>query len=457
MKKAFAFLLLTITTALFLSACSHDGAQLSADSPVTLNLWHVYGSQTESPLNSLIDGFNRSTGREKGVLVNVTSVTNSTDIDAALIASAQREPGAAALPDMFTAYPRIVEKLDSERLLNWSEYLSDEALSSYMPDFLSEGMFGERLLMLPIAKSTELCFINRTLFERFAAENDASLDDMTDFEQLFELCMRYYDWSGGQSLFQINDFYHYFITGVSSLGGDFMTKDGSGGRIDFASDAFERVWRPMARAGIHGGLCIEDGYASDRWKTAEVISNIGSTAGILYLRNYVTYADNTTHAIETAILPYPRFAGASPTVMQRGTGLFAVLSDDERKNRAAAIFAGWITSGQPNVEFVTKAGYLPVTKEGFDSLISGAYSVSNEKYRLLYDTVSGMYGSYAFCAQPRYDGAADVQAKFERSIKQVLRSAHAQYARRTDAGENAEAVMSQLESAALDELIQLMQ
>ena len=43
----------------------------------------------------------------------------------------------------------------------------------------------------------------------------------------------------------------------------------------------------MARAAIHGGLCTGDGYASDRWKTAEVISNIGSTAGMLYLRDYV--------------------------------------------------------------------------------------------------------------------------------------------------------------------------
>lgn len=57
----------------------------------------------------------------------------------------------------------------------------------------------------------------------------------------------------------------------------------------------------MARAAIYGGLCTGDGYASDRWKTAEVISNIGSTAGMLYLRDYVTYQDNTTEEIETAV------------------------------------------------------------------------------------------------------------------------------------------------------------
>lgn len=69
----------------------------------------------------------------------------------------------------------------------------------------------------------------------------------------------------------------------------------------------------------YGGLCVQDGYASDRWKTAEVICNVGSTAGILYLRDYVTYADNTTEDIETLILPYPAFADTDPAVVQRGS------------------------------------------------------------------------------------------------------------------------------------------
>ena len=80
-------------------------------------------SQTESPLNDLVQEFNTTIGRERGVIVEVTSVTNSSDIDASLIASAQNLPGAARLPDLFTAYPRMAEKLGEERLMDWQVHI----------------------------------------------------------------------------------------------------------------------------------------------------------------------------------------------------------------------------------------------------------------------------------------------------------------------------------------------
>ena len=449
MKKTIA-LMLVIMLLLTLTACrSGEGDQPSASDPVTLTMWHVYGSQTESPMNEMIEEFNRTVGREQGIVISVVSVTNTTEIDAALIAAANNEPGSVALPDLFTAYPRVAESIGTDRLLDWSSYLTQDEIAAYVPEFTAEGMFDEKLLMLPIAKSTELCFVNKTLFDRFCADTGVSIESLSDFEALFGACDLYYDWSGGQTMFQINDFYHYFLANIASMGGSFIVD----GEIDFASDEFLRVWSPMARAGIYGGLCVEDGYASDRWKTAEVISNIGSTAGILYLRDYVTYEDNTTEDIETLILPYPAFRGAAPAVVQRGSGLFAIRSADERKNRAAAVFALWITGGDANVEFVTQAGYLPVTQAGFDKLFSDTGAVENEKYRMLYNAVSGMYGNYAFCTLPRYEGAGDVQPAFEKAVKYALSTAHQEYVRRTSAGEDAQTVMAELDQWALSEVI----
>lgn len=453
MKRYLALLMLLLLLPTLLTGCSGGKDQLSASDPVTLTMWHVYGSQTESPLNELIDEFNRTEGKTKGVSVSVVSVSNSTEIDAALIASADHEPGSVALPDLFTAYPRVAEKIGTDRLLDWKTCLDDKTLAQYVPDFLEEGMFGEQLLMLPIAKSTELCFVNKTLFDRFAVEKNASIDDMRDFDKLFALCDAYYDWSQGQTLFQINDFYHYFLVNMASLGGNFIQN----GRIAFDSEAFQRIWKPMARAGIYGGLCVQDGYASDRWKTAEVLSNIGSSAGVLYLRDYVTYPNNTTEDIGTVILPYPSFEGTTPSAVQRGTGLFAIRSEEPRRNKAAAVFASWITQGSHNTEFATQTGYLPVTSAGMNDLLTDTSGVKNEKYRMLYNAVSKMNGQYAFCALPRYEGAADVQSAFEKSMKAVLGSAHQEYLRRVEAGEDASTLMDELEARALAELRDLMQ
>ena len=302
--------------------------------------------------------------------------------------------------------------------------------------------------MLPIAKSTELLFLNKTIFDRFAADTGASEKDLLHFEPLFHLCSQYYDWSGGLEMFQINDFYHYFLVNIAGRGGEFV-QDGT---LDCSSKEFEQVYFPMARAAIYGGLCTGDGYASDRWKTAEVISNIGSTAGMLYLRDYVTYQDNTTEEIETAVYPYPSFSDASPAVIQRGAGLFAMKSTDERKNEAAAVFGKWITEQKHNLDFVTASGYLPVTQNAFSTLFSDIGMVKEEKFRMLYGAVDQMYGSYTFYPLPLYDGSGETQSRFEETIKSVLSIAHRDYISRIEQGEDPETVMSELLDASLSEI-----
>jgi len=447
MKRITHLILASLFFILSFTGCS-EKVELDPDNPVTLTMWHVYGSQTESPLNDSINEFNRTVGKENGIVINVVSVSSSSAIDEALTASAKNKPGSPALPDLFTAYPRVAEIIGHDRLLDWSSYFTEEDLSVFVDDFISEGYFGDRLLMLPIAKSSELLFLNQTLFDKFSAENGTVTDGLSTFEELFTACEEYYDYTGGSDMFQINDFYHYGLTGMAAFGEEFVTD----GRLNLESDNFARIWQPMAHAGIHGGLCLGDGYASDRWKTGEVISNIGSTAGILYLRDYVTYADNTTEDIETSILAYPCFTDGKAVAVHRGGGLFALKNEDERKNIAAAIFAKWLTEKENNLDFVTQTGYLPVTKEAFEQLFANTDGVENEKYRLLYNAVSGMADEYTYIKLPLYEGASEMQSSFEVNVKSVLNSAHNKYLERVAQGEDADTVLNELVITSLEEI-----
>lgn len=439
MKKSISVLL-----AAMLLLCGCGNAKPNADESVTLTMWHVYGSQTESPLNDAVEEFNETVGMENGIYINITSVTDSAEIDEMLEATLQKQPGALSLPDLFTAYPRVADKFAEGQLLDWSQYFSEEELAAYHADFLSEGYFGEKLLMLPIAKSSELLFVNQTLFDKFSAATGITMDCFADMESLLAACDAYYDWSGGGTMFQINDFYHYFLANMAAMGEEFIQD----GKIRADSPAFAAALAPVAKAGIYGGLCVGDGYASDRWKTGEVISNIGSTAGILYLRDYVTYPDNSTEDIETIVLPYPCLADGAPTVVQRGGGLFAVKNADEKKNEAIALFAKWITDEEHNLDFVTKAGYLPVKDDAFEAIFADLEKVENEKYRLLYAAVGEQYaGGYQFCSVPFFAGASDTQRDFEKLMKSTLASAHRDYLSRTASGEDAALVMDELNAA----------
>ncbi len=447
MKKTLAFLLNLVLVMTFLTGCAQHGMP-SPSEPVTLTMWHVYGSQTKSPLNTEIDEFNRSLGSTYGITVNVESVTSSSAIDRALSASANNEPGAEAMPDLFTAYPRVAEIVGTENLLSWNDYFTGDELSAFQAEFLSEGYFGEDLLMLPVAKSTEALFLNKTLFDRFGADTGISADDLATFEGVFSAARAYYDWSGGQSFLQINDYYNYAYVGMKAYGSEFVR----GGRLRLDDEAFRSIWIPLAEAAIYGGICLEEGYAASRWKTAEIIANTGSTADVLYQPDEVIYSDNTAEAIEAAALPYPTFTGDTSGVICRGGGLFAVKSGDERRNQAAYIFAKWLTDREHNLQFAASAGYLPVTEEAMEELLTGVDRMERENYRSVYKAVDTMLDSYTFYALPLYDGASESRFDFEANVKTVLKAAHNQYIRRVADGEDPRTVLDALADSSLAEL-----
>jgi len=447
MKKTLAFLLNLVILITTLTGCTAHPMPSPSD-PVTLTVWHVYGSQTTSPLNTVIDEFNRSAGNTHGITVNVVSVTSSSAIDKALAASAHGEPGADAMPDLFTAYPRVAEIVGQENLLTWNEYFTEEELSAFRGDFLAEGYFGEELLMLPIAKSTEALFLNKTLFDRFSADTGILLSSLSTFENVFSAARAYYDWSGGQSFLQINDYYNYAYVGMKAYGSEFVR----GGRLRLEDEAFRAVWMPLAETAICGGICLDEGYAASRWKTAEVIANTGSTADVLYQPAKVIYPDNTTEEIEAAALPYPTFTADTYGAIYRGGGLLAMKSDDERRNQAAVIFAKWLTEREHNLEFVTNAGYLPVTYDATDALFADFACIEQENFRSVYQAVAAMTDSYTFYALPLYDGASEIQRDFETNVKSVLKAAHNQYVRRVNEGEDPGTVLAELADKSLEEL-----
>ena len=77
-RRIKAFLLAGILLAYCCAGCS-DTAQ-KEETPTTITVWHVYGGQTDSPLNDLIDAFNQTVGKEQRINVQVTSVSNTNTV-----------------------------------------------------------------------------------------------------------------------------------------------------------------------------------------------------------------------------------------------------------------------------------------------------------------------------------------------------------------------------------------
>ena len=434
--KRWGMLLFAILSLFVLSftmtSCS---SSVKKSEPIVLTLWHVYGGQVDSPLNKIIDNFNDTYGKEEGIYVQVTSVSNTNTIHEAVLAAGKKEPGAAELPDIFVSYPKTVLSLpDSDILVDYKKYFTEEELSKYFTEFIEEGMIDDKLLVFPVAKSTEIMFVNKTLFDRFAAETGANEKDLATWEGLFKMAKQYNEWTDaktpeikndGKNFFVHDYHFNYFQVGCESLGEAFFAENDTKGSLAFGP-VFKKAWLPYADAAISGGIWLREGYATEPLRTGGAIVSMASSASVLYYEDIVTYENNVSEPIEVAAHPAPVFEGGEKLVMQRGAG-FCITKSTEEKEKAAAKFIKWLTEPEHNVEFVTKTGYMPVTKDAFKILPEYVKKLESSKYRSLYEAIAKTQEEYHFYTAPKLPNYLDLEMRFEKNVRLELSRAKQEY------------------------------
>ncbi len=433
MKKHLFLLILMVITVSILIGCG-GSAKLDPSHPVTLSLWHNYGGQLKDTMDEMIDEFNETTGAEQGIMINVTSISGSATLHEKLTMAANGDPGAPDLPDITTAYPRTALLLAEKGLLvDLNDYFTSEEISAYIPEFIQEGCIdGESLYVFPTAKSTEVLFVNNTIFQRFARETGASLEDLHTFEGIARTAQLYYDWTDqqtseiagdGKMFFMPDSLFNYSLTGGKQLDMEFI-KDG---RINTAEPGFKKVWDSYFRMAVMGQAAIFDGYATDLAKTGDIVCSIGSTAGVSFFSPTVTYADNTSEPAELAILPYPVFEGGKKIAIQRGAGMSVIKSTPE-KAYAAAVFLKWFTSPENNLRFVSSTGYLPVTKAAFGEIMSQEIAQTHDtNIKKLLQTCQQMQAEYEFFIPPLFEGIDQLQDQYESQLRDYARNSRESY------------------------------
>ena len=438
--SAFALVCLAV---MLLTSCQNNQKK-----PIDLTLWHVYGAQTDSPLNELIDRFNKTTGREEGIYIQVTSVSNTNTIHKAVLASAHEDPGASPLPDLFISYPKTVMALPNQDILvDYRDYFTQEELGKYIPSFLEEGMVNDRLTVFPAAKSTEIMFVNKTAFDRYAAETGAKLCDLKTWEGLFSMAKEYNQWSDAKTpdipndgkAFFVHDYhFNYFQVGVESLGEEFFSGEGLA-----YGQSFDRAWEPYAKAALSGGVWLQGGYATEPLRTGDAVVSVASSASVLYYTDTVTYPDNTSEKVEVVALPCPVFEDGEKLVIQRGAG-FCLKKSTREREQAAVTFLKWLTSPERNVEFVTSLGYMPVTEEAFAQYLPKAVeNLTDPMYQKLYQAFLETQKTYRFYTPPLMENYLELEGAFEYNIRRQLSEGRREYLEGRDTQQDKEAYLQQ--------------
>lgn len=432
MKKRVLSLLLSVALLLALSGCGED-TLLNKREPVTVTFWHVYGEQSGSPMDVLVQEFNRTVGTDKGVRVQVTNLSSASMIGG-FLKEAQKGGDLQDMPDLFTCHISDATALGEDNLVDWRDWFTEEELSDFVPGFLADGTAEDgKLLLFPISKSTQLLMFNGSGFSRFSQATGANYDDLATWDGFYDTARKFSDWAGTPFCALDYPIRAVELCALERGSGNLYTENGW---YDTNNAVFKECWMQFARALAQGHVVVSDLYSNTQVMTGEVLAGLGSSAAILYYNDTVTYRDGTREPMDLHVLPMPMSAGCDALMTQAGVGLGAYKTT-EQKAEAAALFVRWLTEPERNLDFVAQTGYMPVRNGAFDSIENyDKFPEPAESYQQLYAALKTMREDYTPVSEPRFEGYYSKVSALYDGLRQLQKELPA----RAAAGENVDAL-----------------
>jgi len=437
MKRKLKAACLVLSMFILLTGCSTAAKSvLDPKNPVSITLWHYYVGDNKIALETAVDQFNKGVGSEKGVVVTAVAKGSILELEKAVTDSAKGVINAEAMPDLFSTYPDKGLEIDQlGKLCDLNNYFSKDEQKLYVEAFLNDGTYdGERLLSIPIVKSTELLYINATAWNEFSAATGVDEKDLATWEGVYEAARSYYQWTDaqtpetawdGKSLIGIDSVANYIIIGNKQLGVEVI--DGKNEKAVLNHADLRKLFDIYYGGMSLGYLNAVGKFRSDDIKTRDLIAYVGSSSGAAYFPTWIE-KDNTQSPIGFSALAYPVFSGGTPTAIIQGAGMSVSKSTPE-KQAGAALFLKWFTSEEQNIPFAMTTGYLPVETGAYantdfnaslKSLSSGDQAEKN--VAAVYDiALNQIMESNTYASTP-FNGSYNVRSVLETSLTTMAES-----------------------------------
>lgn len=396
-----------------LAASLFSGCSGKKSDPVTVTVWTYYNGDQLDAFNDLTEKFNDTVGKKDGITVETKSLGTAEDLEQNVLAAVNGEVGASEVPNIFSAYSDTAYTMDQkDMLVDLSDYLTDKEKDEYVEEYLKEGDFSDdgSIKIFPVAKSTELLFLNDTDWQKFAEETGAQYEDLQTIEGLVETAGKYYNWTDsqtpetddGKALFGRDAMANYLLVGAKELGCDiFEVKDGKM-TLNFDEDVIRKLWDNYYVPYVKGYFSASGRFRSDDVKTGNVLGYVGSTSSATFFPTEVSDDSGDAHEIKLKVLPCPKFKDGDDYAVQQGEGM-VVTKSSEDEVKASIKFLKWFTQSENNIEFSVGSGYLPVTNDAnsIDKIKSVDSDISSSMEEILTKSVAeindnNLYYMHAF-------------------------------------------------------------
>ncbi len=398
-------------------------------SAVTITFWHSMGAKLQGVLDTYIAEFNklypnitiehRSIGDYDGVRDQIkTSLTAGNQPNIAYcypdhVALYNRAKVVLPMDNLISSKVEVTDADGNKTILGFTE----EQLADFIPGFYKEGsVFDEAGTMytLPMSKSTEALYYNKTFFEEHNLELPKTWEDMK------ALCIRIKQIDPDCVPLGYDSEANWFITMCEQYGSGYTSLDAKNHFIfdNEQNRAFVKEFRQWYQDGLVTTEAIYGSYTSGLFTATEgqrCYMVIGSTGGASYQSppqntSAPSDAENSEkYLFETAMATPPQINPEDPKVISQGPSLCIFKDSNPQEVLASWLFVKFLTTNSAfQANFSMASGYAPVIKSVQNNEVYKAWLEKANGYNNLQalSVQLALDQSNAYYVSPAFNGSS---------------------------------------------------
>ncbi len=250
--------------------------------------------------------------------------------------------------------------------------LTDAQIADFIQGYYNEGkQFGDgKMYTMPLSKSTEVLYYNKTFFEA------NEIEVPTTWDELEAVCAKIKQLDPNSVPLGYDSESNWFITMCEQLKLPYTSATGEHFRFNTAENrAFVAEFREWYQKGYFTTQEILGSYTSELFKATEnenrSYMSIGSSAGATHQRP--TKGDDG-YPFDVGIAPIPQADASNPKVISQGPSLCIFNKANPQEVVASWLFVKFLTTTVAfQADFSMASGYVPVIKSVADHPVYAAF------------------------------------------------------------------------------------
>ena len=311
------------------------------------------------------------------------------------------------------------------------------AQDEIVPQFLEECRLNGAYYALPYMRSTEACYINKTMLESLGY----TLPDVLTWDFIWEVSDAAAATLGDDGIYAANGqevLIPFIYKSTDNMMIQMLRQRGAGystdaGEIQLFNDTTTELLHTIARHTETGAFSTFkiSGYPANFLNAGQCIFAVDSTAGSTWMGTDAPLVDIDPDEIvefETAVRMVPQFDPDHPQMISQGPSVCVFNKTDPQEVLASWLFAQYLLTDDVQISYSETEGYVPVTTRAqqnpaYQDYLSRAgedndthYAVKIEAVQLLLENLSNTFTT------PVFNGSASLRNAAGQLVEEVTKS-----------------------------------